>query len=92
MGTRVHARLDPAGIWTKIPVIVDGHRPATLRAAQGDRGRVGLTYGPSPGRPAGATAASAALRWRRDSFASSRAAIDRRRRGPAGWSSRIGDR
>jgi hypothetical protein len=46
---------DPWGrtaFWTKIPVIVAGRRPVTVRISARDRGRVGLTYGPGPSTPA----------------------------------------
>lgn len=46
---------DPWGrsaFWTKIPVIVAGHRPVTVRISAPDRDRVGLTYGPGPSTPA----------------------------------------
>ena len=52
---------DPWGrsaFWTKIPVIVAGHRPATVRISARDRERVGLTYGPGPATRASSTRAS----------------------------------
>jgi hypothetical protein len=45
-------RWGPSAFWTKIPVIVAGQRPVTLRVASRDRARVGLTYGPGPASPA----------------------------------------
>jgi hypothetical protein len=41
-----------SAFWTKVPVIVAGQRPVTLRVAARDRARVGLTYGPRPASPA----------------------------------------
>jgi hypothetical protein len=41
-----------SAFWTKIPVIVAGHRPATIRIPARDRHRVGLTFGPRPSTPA----------------------------------------
>lgn len=41
-----------SAFWTKVPVIVAGRRPATLRIPVRDRHRVGLTYGPRPSTPA----------------------------------------
>lgn len=41
--------------WTKIPVILDGHRAAMLRVASRDRHRVGLTYGPDASSPGTST-------------------------------------
>jgi hypothetical protein len=41
-----------SAFWTKIPVIVAGHRPATVRIRPRDRHRIGLTYGPRPSTPA----------------------------------------
>jgi hypothetical protein len=56
--------------WTKVPVILAGQRPVTLRVAPRDRARVGLTYGPRPLSPAssrtaleGLAAAPRALRF-----------------------------
>jgi hypothetical protein len=40
-----------AAFWTKIPVIVAGHRAATLKIPVRDRHRIGLTYGPRPSTP-----------------------------------------
>lgn len=45
-------RWGPSAFWTKIPVILAGQRPVTLRVASRDRHRVGLTYGPGPSSPA----------------------------------------
>jgi hypothetical protein len=47
--------------WTKVPVILAGHRPATLRVPSHDRHRIGLTYGPS--RSHGLAAAPRRLRF-----------------------------
>jgi hypothetical protein len=41
-----------SAFWTKIPVIVDGRRPVTLRVTSEDRHRVGLTYTESASSPA----------------------------------------
>jgi hypothetical protein len=41
-----------SAFWTKIPVIVAGHRPVTVRIPAPDRHRIGLTYGPRPSTPA----------------------------------------
>jgi hypothetical protein len=49
---RTADRWDRSVFWTKIPVIVDGDRPATLRVSSRDRHRVGLTYGPTAPSPA----------------------------------------
>jgi hypothetical protein len=49
---RTADRWGRSGFWTKIPVIVDGDRPATLRVSSRDRPRVGLTYGPTAPSPA----------------------------------------
>jgi hypothetical protein len=54
-GTRDIRKAHPWGrsaFWTKIPVIVAGHRPATVRIRARDRHRIGLTYGPRPSTPA----------------------------------------
>jgi hypothetical protein len=45
-------RWGPSAFWTKIPVLLAGQRPVTLRVASRDRDRVGLTYGPGPSSPA----------------------------------------
>jgi hypothetical protein len=45
-------RWGPSAFWTKIPVILAGQRPVTLKVASRDRHRVGLTYGPGPSSPA----------------------------------------
>jgi hypothetical protein len=49
---REAGRWGPSAFWTKIPVLVAGQRPVTLRVAARDRDRVGLTYGPGPSSPA----------------------------------------
>jgi hypothetical protein len=49
---RTADRWGRSAFWTKIPVIVAGHRPATVRISPRDRDRVGLTYGPGPSTPA----------------------------------------
>jgi hypothetical protein len=41
-------RWGPSAFWTKIPVLLAGQRPVTLRVASRDRDRVGLTYGRGP--------------------------------------------
>jgi hypothetical protein len=49
---RTADRWGRSALWTKVPVIVDEHSPATLAVAPRDAHRVGLTYGPdalSPG-------------------------------------------
>jgi hypothetical protein len=45
-------RWGPSAFWTKMPVVLAGQRPVTLRVASRDRDRVGLTYGPGPSSPA----------------------------------------
>jgi hypothetical protein len=49
---RTADRWGRSAFWTKIPVIVAGHRPVTIRIVARDRHRVGLTYGPGPATPA----------------------------------------
>jgi len=49
---RTADRWGRSAFWTKIPVIVAGHRPVTVRISARDRDRVGLTYGPGPSTPA----------------------------------------
>jgi hypothetical protein len=52
MDIRTADRWGRSAFWTKIPVILAGQRPVTLRVASRDRHRVGLTYGPGPSSPA----------------------------------------
>jgi hypothetical protein len=78
-----------AAFWTKIPVILDGHREATLRVAARDRHRVGLTYGPSSSSPATSKDGAHALSARPERCRSCRVRTARRPPGPAASSSLI---
>jgi hypothetical protein len=49
---RTAERWGRSAFWTKVPVILAGRRPATLRVSPRDRHRGGLTYGPKRLSPA----------------------------------------